>query len=128
MCKQLGGGTKSLEKIFGKGELDGTPEDTKGAKGKKDDQKINLRYFGAKESIAFTDSSLKVKKANLRGLRHNRNGVSYSGGFISEYGDFDDNHSTEPSHFSGRSASTRRNDSEACLRHKQSGDCLCVSN
>ena len=37
VCKQLGGGTKSLEKIFGEGELDelGTPEDTKGAKGKR---------------------------------------------------------------------------------------------
>ena len=35
VCKQLGGGTKSLVKIFGKGELDGTPEDTKGAKGKR---------------------------------------------------------------------------------------------
>ena len=31
----LGGGTKSLVKIFGKVELDGTPEDTKGAKGKR---------------------------------------------------------------------------------------------
>ena len=35
VCKQLGGGTKSLVKIFGKEELDGTPEDTKGAKGKR---------------------------------------------------------------------------------------------
>ena len=35
VCKQQGEGTKSLVKIFGKGELDGTPEDTKGAKEKR---------------------------------------------------------------------------------------------
>ena len=35
VCKQLGEGTKSLVKIFGKGELDGKPEDTKGAKEKR---------------------------------------------------------------------------------------------